>query len=127
MPSRFASSAWSVSGGEVLQDELAAAAACFFRCLLLLLQHAPGAAVARGYTHALQMMYPSVCPARGNVVSTGKKSGLRQSRGKLGQSKASGKLSASRMKRSTLISPINGSNIICFPNTCDNIIYAIFA
>ena len=72
MPSRFASNAWAASAGEVLQNELAAAAACFFRFLLLLLKHAPGgAAVARGYIHALQMMYPGVSPARGNVVSNG--------------------------------------------------------
>ena len=74
MPRRFASSICgampvsAVSAGEVLQNELAAAA-CFRR--LLLLQHAPGAAVARGYTHAPHMMYPSVSPARGNVVSNG--------------------------------------------------------
>ena len=45
-----------------------------------------------------------------------KKSGLRHSRGKLGQSKASGEFLANRMQRSNLISPIYGSTIICFPS-----------
>ena len=45
-----------------------------------------------------------------------KKAGVRHSRGKLGQSKASGDFLANRMQGSTLISPIYGSNIICCPN-----------
>ena len=71
MPSRFASSAWAVSAGEVLQDELAAAAACFFRCLLLLCSMLQVVLLLHEGTHTLQMTYPSVSPARDNVVSNG--------------------------------------------------------
>ena len=64
---------WShASVGRVSRRGFARRACCC--CLLLLLlvaAAAPGAAVTRGYTHALQMMYPSVSPARGNVVSSG--------------------------------------------------------
>ena len=60
--------AWAISAGEVLQEELAAAAACFFGCVLLLLLHEG--------THALQMMHPSVSPSRGSVVSNGQKVSL---------------------------------------------------
>ena len=45
-----------------------------------------------------------------------KKSGVRHSRGKLGQSKASGEILANRMQRSNLTSLMYGSTIICFPN-----------
>ena len=38
------------------------------------------------------------------------------SRGKRGQSKASGEILANRMQRSNFISPIYGSTIICFPH-----------
>ena len=71
MPSRFASSAWAVSAGEVLQDELAAAAACFFRCLLLLCSMLQVVLLLHEGTHTLQITYPSVSPARDNAVSNG--------------------------------------------------------
>ena len=70
----------------------------------------------RGYTHELQE-YTSVSPAGGNVLkrASSNKSGLCYSRGKLGQSKASGEFSANRMQRSNLLSLIFGSTIFCFP------------
>ena len=60
------------SMGRVNRRGFARRACCC--CLFLLLYVAaavPGAAVPRGYTNALQMMYPSVSPAKGNVVSNG--------------------------------------------------------
>ena len=64
-------------------------------------------------------MYPSVRQPEATLSQTSKKSGLRHSRGKLGQFKASEEFSANRMQRSYLISLIYGSTIICFPNITD--------
>ena len=63
--------AGAMSAGEVLRDELVAAA-CLFCCLLLLLLLQLLLLLHEG-THALQMVHPSVSPARGNVGSSGQK------------------------------------------------------
>ena len=81
--------AWAMSASEVLQGELAATA-CFFWCFLLLLLQA---LLLHGGTHTSCRVHDtSVSPARGNVLKRARsnKSGLCYSRGKLGQSKASG-------------------------------------
>ena len=67
--------------------------------------------------HTRAAEYTSVSPAGGNVLkrASSNKSGLCYSRGKLGQSKASGEFSANRMQRSNLLSLIFGSTIFCFP------------
>ena len=99
------------------QQLLLHASCCMLLLLLVAAAVAAGAAVAQEYTRALPMMHPSVSPAKQATLSqTGKKSGLRNSRGKLGQSKASGEFSANKMQRSNLVSPIYGSTMICFPN-----------
>ena len=111
MPSLFASSvkigampAWAMSAGDILQEELAAAA-CFFPCLLLpllqvvlLLHHG---------IHTRCRVPASVSPARGNVVSKGKEPRsiiYAPLGGSLAKSEASGKFSANREQLSNLIS-----------------------
>ena len=104
----------AMSAGEVLQEELAAAA-CFFCCLLLLLlqvlllHEGPNTRCRVPERIARQRQR---CLKR----ARSKKSGVRHSRGKFGQSKASGEILANRMQRSNLVSPINDSTIISFPN-----------
>ena len=60
--------------------------------------------------HTRAAEYPSVSPARGITLSQMRKrskaSGLRHSRGKPGQSKASGESLANRMRQSNLLSPL---------------------
>ena len=92
------------------------ACCCCLRLQLLVAAGAPGDDVARGCTHALQMMYRSVSLGSGNLVSNGLEFWSTPLSGKLDQSKASGELSANGVQRSHLISPIYGSTIICVPN-----------
>ena len=107
--------AWAMSAGEVLQEELAAAA-CFFCCLLLLLLQV--VLLLHEGTHTRCRVPERIASQRQRCLkrARSKKSGLRPSRGKLGQSKAPGKFSANRKQLSNLISTIFGSTIICFPN-----------
>ena len=108
---------WAMPAGEVLQEELAAAA-CFFCCLLLLLLQV--LLLLHEGTHTRCRAPASVSPASQRQLclkrERSKRSGLRPSRGKLGQSKASGKFSANRKQLSNLISTTFGSTVICFPN-----------
>ena len=109
--------AWATSAGEVLQEELAAAAACFFCCLLLLLLQV--LLLHEGTKTRCRVPEPiAIARQRQRCLkrARGKKSGVRHSRGKLGQSKASGEILANRMQRSNLTSLMYGSTIICFPN-----------
>ena len=106
--------AWATSAGEVLQEELAAAA-CFFCCLLLLLLQV---LLLHEGTHPRCRVPKRIASQRQRCLkrARSKKSGLRHPRGKLGQSKAPRRFSASRKQPSNLISTIFGSTIICFPN-----------
>ena len=106
--------AWAMSAGEVLQEELAAAA-CFFSCLLLLLHRV---LLFHKGTNTSCRVPERIARQRQRCLKRAKsyKSGVCHSRGKLGQSKASGQSLANRMQRSNLTSPIYGSTIICFPN-----------
>ena len=113
MPSLFGSSAdigamptWAMLAGEILQEELAAAA-CFFP-LLVAAAAAGGIAVARGYTHAWQGSHERIASQRQRCLKRErtKKYNLCPSRGKLGQSKASGKFSANRKRLSNPTSTI---------------------
>ena len=113
--------AWAMSAGEVLREELAAAA-CFFCCLLLLL------------LQVVRLLHEGIhtrCRVPERIASQmnrclkrakSKKSVLRPSRAKLGQSEASGKFSANRKHLSNLISTILGATIICFPNITNLVI-----
>ena len=108
--------ACAMSAGEVLLEELAAAAACFFRCLLLLLLQV--VLLLHEGTHTRCRVPERIASQRQRCLkrARSKKSGRRPSRGKLGQSKASGKFSANRKQLSNIISTIFVSTIICFPN-----------
>ena len=80
--------AWAMSESEVLQGELAATA-CFFSCFLLLLLQV---LLLHGGTHTSCRVHECIASRR-QRSQTGKKqqvSGVCYSRGKLGQSKASG-------------------------------------
>ena len=106
--------AWAMSAGEVLQEELAAAA-CFFSCLLLLLHRV--LLFHKGTNTSCRVperiaRQRQLCHKR----ARSKMFGQRHSRGKLGQSKSSGEILANIMQRSNIISPIHGSTIIGFPN-----------
>ena len=105
--------AWAMSAGEVLQEELAAAA-CFYCCLLLL----QVVLLLHKGTHTRCRVPERIASQRQCCLKRARrtKSGLRPSRGKLGQSKASGKFSANRKQLSNLISTVFSSTIICFPN-----------
>ena len=89
---------------------------CCLLLLLLVVAAAPGAAVARGYQHARQSTRGFRQAEAALSHRARSKSGVRHSRGKFGQSKASGEILANRMQRSNLVSPINDSTIISFPN-----------
>ena len=110
MPSWFASSV----SGEVLLEALAAAA-CFFYCLLLLLQVV---LLLHEGTHTRCRVLERIASQRQRCLkrARSKKSGLSPSRGKLGQSEASGKFSANRKQLSNLMLTIFGSTKISFPN-----------
>ena len=113
--------AWAMSAGEVLQEELGAAA-CLFCCLLLMLLQV--VLLLHEGTHKRCRVPERIASQRQRCLkrARSKKSGLRPSRGKLGQSKASGKVSANRNQLSKLISTIFGSTIICFPNITNLVI-----
>ena len=106
--------ALAMSAGEVLQKELAAAA-CFFCCLLLLLQVV---LLLHEGTHTRCRVLERSASQRQRCLkrARSKKSGLSPSRGKLGQSEASGKFSANRKQLSNLMLTIFGSTKISFPN-----------
>ena len=106
--------AWALSAGEVLQEERAAAA-CFFCCVLLLLLH-PGAAVARGYTHALQSTRAYRQP-EATLSQTGKKQETWSTplSGEAWPIQSVRRILASRMQRSNLTPPICGSYHIMLP------------
>ena len=127
---RQASTWGHASMGHVSRRGFARRACCC--CLLLLTRYgaaAPGPAVARGYTHTLQIMFvpERIASQRQRCLkrARSKKSGLRHSRGKLGQSKRPGSFSANRMQRSNLVSPKYGSTIICFLSMTNLFAYSI--
>ena len=118
---RQASTWGHASTGHVSRRGLARRTCCCCLFLLLLVAAAAaagGGAAARGYAHALQSTRERIASQRQRCLKRErtKKSGLRSSRGKLGQSKASGKFSANRKQLSNLISTTFGSTVICFPN-----------
>ena len=106
------------SMGRVSRRGLARRAWCC--CLLLLLlgaAAAPGAAVARGYQHALQSTR-AYRQAEATLPQTGKKQEVwcTPLSGGAWPIQSVRRNLANRMQRSNIISPIYGSTIIFFPN-----------
>ena len=109
---RGAMKAWAMLAGEGLKKSLlplrASSAACCVCCSRCCCSK-------RVHTRC-RMMYRAYRQPEVALAQTGKKSGLRHSRGKLGQSEASGEFLSNRMQRSNINPPIHGFIMMCLPN-----------